>query len=187
MLHLIRKRVLETNEPLDNAFTIDNNNEDADNIEIQYQRQDGLRCSNCNQLLEDDGIPRKRKKMRKCDRCTRAIRARRRKETPCSLLRSKWYCATSKKYPLISPDLRLMDTVEFVWNRWEGKSVISGIANASLLCITPYKLFDSGRDITRNDLVLVTSAEAQMLAKISDQNVRIAKFPPEVRAKINNV
>ncbi len=149
------------------------------------QLQTILKCSRCATNLPDDGKERKRARRRMCDTCKLEAERKRRKESPQAVLRSRWYSATYRKNPNIRAELRSLAAVELVYNRWEGKSVISGNANPKKLCITWYKTFDRDEDITLNDLVLVTSDESQALAKIKDQNLRVSRFPPEVRAKID--
>ena len=70
--------------------------------------------------------------------------------------------------------------MQSVWGRWSGKSVLSSVADAESLCIVPYHKHDANHPPTADDLVLVTSKEAQHLGKMSGER-RNKKFPLQVQ------
>jgi hypothetical protein len=69
-----------------------------------------------------------------------------------------------------------------VWERWEQKSVISGETDWSLLCIVPYAKHDKDHPPGINDLVVVTTKEAQKMGKLKGEE-RASKFPQSIRDK----
>lgn len=75
------------------------------------------------------------------------------------------------------------ETILLVWQRWGGSSVISGENNPMLLCVTTYNAPNDMTMPTRDDLILLTSREAQSLGRLSNER-RIAAFPPAVRAQM---
>lgn len=133
-------------------------------------------CSACQTPLPDDGKTRKRNRERKCKECNTAAAMKRRKEDPVRLLAHR-FNNSCRRVGAMDHDLWSMKTVKWVMDRWNGKSVLSDESNPELLCIVSY--FDTESvPIQKEHLVLVTSREAQSLARAKDRRLR---FPEEVR------
>ncbi len=64
--------------------------------------------------------------------------------------------------------------------RCEHKSVMSGESNAELLCVFPFYK-DTSVPPQPEHLVIVTSREAQSVAKCKTQDERSARFPQHIR------
>jgi len=154
--------------------------------DIVFEMRDPLKyCKVCNEKLDDDGKERKRKRPRMCESCTKNSLAKRRK-IPIYRLKARWVTSCHRRRPLIDSNLVTLETIQHVFERWGGKSVISGDKDIEHLCITCYKPFNNSREITLNDLIIVTSQEAQKLSRIKNADLYQAKIPDEIRAQIAN-
>jgi hypothetical protein len=134
--------------------------------------------------LEDDGKVRKKNRARRCKRCHNLTVVKRRKEDPVKLLKHRLYNMMHRSHPGANPALHSRDLVERVLARWDSRSVISGVTDPSELCIISYRKLNPGELPEENDFVIVTSKEAQELAKL-DRDVRPARFGIDVLFKIN--
>lgn len=143
-------------------------------------------CRDCQQPLEDDGKVRKKKRARRCKRCNNASIVKRRKEDPVNLIQHRLYNMMSRNFPGAPAELHSRKITKRVLERWDSRSVISGTADFSKLCIACYRKLDEGVFPEENDLVVVTSDEAHELSRL-DKDLRLAKFPIDVRFKINQV
>lgn len=144
------------------------------------------RCRVCREILEDDNVQRVRKnRQRRCFKCNNAAAIKRRKDNVISGLQHKFYNSASKRWGKDVSHLWSAETVAYVWVRWNKRSVLSLENRPLYLCITCYKILAPGELPTRNDLVIVTSNEAQSLAKMRDPAMRLAKFAPAVRDMID--
>ena len=140
---------------------------------------DATHCSACQGTLPDDGKTRKRNRPRKCKACNTAAAMARRKEDPVRLLCHRLNNAC-RRLGITDPQMWSPQTVRRVWERWGGKSVLSDEGNPELLCIVSY--WDTDRvPLCVEHLVLVTSREAQSLARTAD---RRGRFPEHVQRAV---
>jgi hypothetical protein len=136
-------------------------------------------CSSCDSLLPPDQKTRKHLRPRKCPTCV-AERAKERRSEPVKLLKHRWNGACRRLYPDCDKEMWSDKTVEHVFERFEGKSVISGEDNPELLCV--FAFFKSTNEPpTRDQLVLVTSREAQSIAREKTQEKRAQRFPQKIQ------
>lgn len=145
-------------------------------------------CRDCEQPLVDDGKVRKKKRARRCKKCSNASVVKRRKENPNTLIQHRLYNMMSRNFPGAPPELHSRETAIRVMNRWNSRSVISGNTDFSKLCITCYRELDKETNEMpeENDFVITTSDEAHELSRL-DKELRLAKFPPDVLFKINQM
>lgn len=137
---------------------------------------DTTHCCACNASLPDDGKTRKRNRSRKCKACNTTAALKRRKQNPYLLL-SHRFNNSCRRLGITDNRLWATQTVKYVMDRWNGKSVLSNESNPELLCIVSY--FDTAVvPLKKEHLVLATSREAQSLARAKDRTLR---FPEEVR------
>lgn len=136
-------------------------------------------CSSCHSELPIDGKTRKRNRSRKCTRCNTQAAMKRRREDPIRLLSHRFNNACRRGYKNPSPHLWSTKTVSQVFRRFEGKSCISGESDAKLLCIFP--LLKSTGPPSIDDLVLVTSREAQSISRCKNNAERLEKFPRHIQ------
>lgn len=141
-------------------------------------------CSRCNEVVPPDGKVRKRVTRRRCKACAAVSLSNYRKNSPVNILKYKWSNSAYQNYRNIDSKLKSHAAITIVYDRWEGKSVISGYAHVEKLCVTCYRSVESSRDITLNDLIIVTSTESQALSKTKDNNIRFSRLTPEARTKI---
>lgn len=140
-------------------------------------------CSVCHAELPLDPKVRKRQRPRRCKRCNARAALNRRKSDPVLLLQHRWSNNARKHWPDAPASLCSIETVGYVWDRWGRQSVLSGIADHMLLCVSP--AIKSSDPPTRDQLILLTSREAQSLSRTSKEE-RMAQLPEHVRAQINN-
>lgn len=140
-----------------------------------------LKCTVCENNLPVNDKPRKRTpRPRRCRDCRNKDALRRRAADPIALLSHRWRTNSTKHWPAIGKYLYKKPAVRHVWERWQCKSVISGETNWNLLCIVPYAKHDREHPPSINDLVVVTTKEAQNMGKLKGDE-RAAKFPPEIQ------
>lgn len=133
-------------------------------------------CISCNGALPDDGKTRKRNRARKCKGCNLSAALKRRKEDPVRLL-SHRFNNSCRRMGVTDPQVWSPKTVKWVMDRWNGKSVLSDESDPQLLCLVSY--FDTAVvPLKKNHLLLVSSREAQSLARKKD---RTQHFPQNVR------
>lgn len=137
-------------------------------------------CSSCQQDIPFDGKIRKRNRTRKCANCNVQAAMKRRKEDPARLLSHRLNNSMRRLYPNASPTLWSLETIRYVINRFDNKSAIGGETNMELLCIFPYIKSDQAPGI--DDLVLITSREAQSITRCKTQEDRAARFPANIQA-----
>lgn len=144
---------------------------------------ESLQCTLCKKNLPVDDKPRKRApRPRRCNTCRNQEALRRRSADPIALLSHRWRTNSTKHWPGIGKYLYKKPAVRRVWERWERKSVISGETDWNLLCIVPYAKHDKEDPPDINDLVVVTTKEAQNMGKLKGDD-RAAKFPQVIRDK----
>ena len=133
-------------------------------------------CYQCQGPLLPDNRKRKELRPRKCKHCVAARAVEKRASDPVRLLKHRLYNTLVHAWPEIDSSMYSAETVQHVLQRWSAKSVLSGETTVQLLCITPYR-----RDCVPRlqDLVLVTSREAQRMARLSPEKLRQA-FPAAV-------
>ena len=136
--------------------------------------QGSATCSRCNTELSDDGKKRKRVRPRMCKQCAGTAALNRRKSDPIRLLAHRWQNNAKKHWPEADPTIWCRATVQHVWEKCHGKSVLSGMSDPLFLCIAPMV---KNKDVPPSieDLIVLTSHEAQSLARI-DNDRRLAMF-----------
>lgn len=141
-------------------------------------------CRECKQPHTDG---RKKKRLRMCRRCRNEANVKRRRKDPLIQIARRFYGFLKRHYgsQIVSPDLYSKETVKRILDRWENKSAIDGTTDGSLLCITLFRKVAKGTQLGENDFVVVTIKESNMLSKIDDNNLRAAKFLPEVMLRFN--
>ena len=125
-------------------------------------------CYACNGPLVPGNRKRKELRPRKCPACIAARVAEKRATDPVLLLKHRLYNSLVNKWPDIDANMYSAETVKYVMQRWGGKSVLSGESSAQLLCITAFR---RDRVPRLQDLVLVTSREAQRMARLSPEKL----------------
>lgn len=153
--------------------------------EIVPVERDYNKCSVCQDNLPPDGKTRKKRRLRKCKTCKNQSRAKQRQEDAVTLLKHRLRNMLLRQCPTAPRTLYGVDSVTRIIDRWERKSVIDGTSSIGDLCIICYKKLGEGEVPTENDMILVTSRQAQTLAKL-DADARLAKIPPEVLARVTN-
>lgn len=123
------------------------------------------------------------KRPRRCKACSAATVVKRRRDDPVKLLQHRWYNSCRKSSWIRNATLWSPATVQYVYQRWEKRSIISGTCEPEDLRIVPYHGKDHGVPKTQ-ELVLVTAREAQVLSKKTG-TTRASYFPPEVAQRIN--
>lgn len=144
---------------------------------------DAQLCKKCNDPLVDDGQVRKKKRPRTCGKCRAAQRISARHTDPIKMLFHRWQTAAHKRWPSIDRNLLTMDAVKRVWEQCGQKSVISGETDVKHLCISCYGIVSPMVPTSiEDDLVIVTSLEAQRISKAKSAEVQKAMFPREFSA-----
>lgn len=138
-------------------------------------------CNICSTPLVDDGKQRKKKRPRRCDKCKMKKRLEKRNADPIKVLFHRWQSSAHKRWPSIDRTLLSTATVKLVWERYERKSVISGETDAKKLCIGCYGIVAPTVPTSVDQLVIITSAEAQRLSKIKVLEAHKAIFGPTFR------
>lgn len=136
-------------------------------------------CSHCHQGLPDDGKSRKRNRPRRCPDCIKKEKEERLRLHPEIKMAHRWGNTCRKHWPNAPTTLYSAKTVKYVMDRFENKSVISGEDDLQYLCIYPYYRGDTPPDYKY--LVLVTSKEAQSIARCKTQEEQNERFPAHVR------
>lgn len=129
-------------------------------------------CYECKAPIVEVTEGGKRVRGRRCRQCKNAAVVRRRHTKPLALLQHRFYNSAHRMWPHADPSLWCIETVRTVYDRCQGKSVLSGESNAAHLCIS-FKHKDLQTPPPLEDLVVITTKEAQSLAHMS----------PEKRAK----
>jgi len=131
------------------------------------------RCVDCNTIVPT----------RKTQRCVDCKKARNKsvKQEPKHKLYNRWYTYAKRHYPN-NKSLVNMQTVEFVLDRWQNKSVLSDENDINNLTIVSYNKTENP---SINDLVLVTKHEAIKLNIIKSEKRRIKFFSDDVIKKID--
>jgi hypothetical protein len=137
-------------------------------------------CSQCNKPLPSDNKTRKRLRSRKCASCL-ATSAKTRRNDPIEVLRHRWN-GSCKRYPDADNELWSRKTVQTVYERCIKKSVISGEDRVELLCLTSF--FMSNTAPKPEQIVVVTSREAQSLAREKTQEKRAQRFLQEIQEQM---
>lgn len=133
-------------------------------------------CCTCHAPLPDDGRTRKRNRERRCKACNAAAAIKRRKEDPVRLLCHRLNGAC-RRLGITDPHMWAPQTVKRAMERWGNRSVLSGESKPELLCLVSY--WDTNAvPLKPEHLVLVTSREAQSLARDKE---RTARFPAHVK------
>ncbi len=141
-------------------------------------------CLQCEAVLADDGRQRKRNRPRRCQKCNSENATKRRRESPVLMLAHRWNNSCRRLYKNPPPSLWSPATVKAVLERCEYKSVISGTTDHELLCIFPF--FMDRTKLPRVDqLVILTSREAQSVSKAKTQEERAARFPAAISAQMH--
>ena len=139
-----------------------------------------MQCRICHQPLQASTSTKKltRARPRRCPSCTNAAALRRRHNDPVHLLAHRWRTNATKHWPQANTSLWSTATVRRVWKRWQGKSVMSDESDYRLLCLAPYDRHDPEHPPSPDRLVLMTTREAQRLARMSN---RTEHFPHRVQ------
>jgi hypothetical protein len=140
-----------------------------------------MECSQCETPLPPDNKTRKRMRPRKCASCL-AASAKARRDDPIETLRHRWNGSCKRMYPDAENELWSRRTVEAVFERCGKKSVISGEDRAELLCL--FSFFKGNIAPTPDQIVLITSREAQSLAREMTQEKRAQRFPREIQEQM---
>lgn len=131
-------------------------------------------CSQCNAELPNDGKTRKRVRPRMCKQCTATATLKRRKSDHIQLLAHRWQNTIKRHWPTASPSMWCRATVQYVWDKCNGKSVLSDTSDPLFLCIaSKVKIKDVPPTI--DDLIIITSQEALSLARVNNER-RLAIF-----------
>jgi len=135
------------------------------------------KCYACNDILP----PRIRKRVRprRCVLCNNKAAAERRNGDPVLYLHHKWGSNVNKHWPDADPKIRSVETVRHVWDLCEHKCVVTGTDNVKLLCIAPVESHTHKGPPTIEQLVILTTHEAQSLSRASNEK-RLERFPEEV-------
>lgn len=127
-------------------------------------------CTACNE--NPDGPERRCKKCRS----VRVLQAR--KRDPVLQLHHRWTTNVRVHWPKSPKELRSVETIRYVYERWKGKSVLSENSTVQDLCITP---FDGlAQEPNSQRLVIVTTKEAQTLGRMKATE-RVKAFPTWVQ------
>ncbi len=138
-------------------------------------------CSICNSDIPNDGRTRKRQRPRRCKACNNQAALNRRRINPIARLQHKLQNNLRKHYANVPSNLCSRETVEYIYNKWDKKCVISGEASPINLCIVP--AFRTKNLPTRDQFVLLSIHEAMTLAR-HDREKRLSKFSDEVKEKL---
>lgn len=140
-------------------------------------------CTACQEALPSDGKTRKRNRPRRCHECNvQAARARMQTD-PVRLLSHRYNNACRRLYGQeCDPRHWSLDVARFVWHRFGGKSVVSDTADPALLCLFAYRR--SATPPAPEELVLVTSREAQSISRATSEEERRARFPPHIQQQM---
>lgn len=138
-------------------------------------------CSECNGNLPADGKTRKRQRPRRCKACSNQAALQRRHNDPIARIQHKLQNNLKKHYANVPSNLCSRETVEYVYNKWDKKCVISGETDPANLCVVP--AFRAANLPTRDQLVLLSIRQAMSLAR-HNREKRLAKFPDEVKEKL---
>lgn len=137
-------------------------------------------CSVCSNSLESDGKVRKRLRPRKCGECIRKTSP----TDPVKVLSHRFNVALKRSFPKEArPEHWSVETVKFVLKRFNFKSCISDEDNLNRLCLCPYEKLD--RPPEADEIVLVTSKEAQRISKTQSSEERKANFPLHIQHLMN--
>ncbi len=140
-----------------------------------------MSCASCERELPPDGKTRKRQRARRCHECITAAAIQRKHDDPILVLQHRLNGNLKKYWKDADPILWSRQTVKYVYERWDKKSVLSGETDPIHLCIVPIIRLDE--QPTREDLVLITSKEAQSLSRVSN-DLRMAAFPASVQEQM---
>lgn len=133
------------------------------------------RCSQCDEVLSDDGVTRKRVRARRCDQCVKRARAASRVNDPVRLIHRRFYSSARNWWPGADPRTWSKDVVRAVMRRCGGRSVISRESNPDLLVVVT-KLALTAVPPPSEQLVLVTKRESRQLRDMAPRE-RAACFP----------
>jgi hypothetical protein len=167
-----RKATKRMRSPQEEQEEEEQEEEQEEEEEEQWAQQT---CSRCKSVLPDDGKHRVRHRKRQCGKCLHTFLAQR-LAYPCHQLQHRWYNAAKKRWPEADKSLWSMSTVCYVYQRWQGRSVINGSADIANLCISYFML-----PPTIETLVLLTSREAMSLARREN---REEFFPEHIRRQL---
>ncbi len=120
------------------------------------------RCSQCGEVLPDDGVARKRVRARRCGQCVKRVASARRVNDPVRLLHRRFYSSARNWWPGAKSSTWSKDVVRAVMQRCEGRSVISRESNPDLLVVVT-KLALTAVPPPSEQLVLVTKRESRQL------------------------
>jgi hypothetical protein len=138
-------------------------------------------CTSCDAPLPDDGKKRTRNRDRHCAPCLAKKRKSRRQADPVALLTSRWTTNAKKHWgKKVLCSLYSRQTVQKVYERWDKRCVITGASDVLHLCIAPaVRSKDEAPDVSQ--LVILTTNEAQSLARVKGLAERMARFPKDVQ------
>jgi hypothetical protein len=138
-----------------------------------------MECRLCHAPLPD--AERTRKRGRQCGDCKRAAILKRRHEDPVAKLTHRWYNAARRLWPHAPRTLWSRATVQHVYTRCRGMSVLSEEDNVGALCVS-YTRRDGHSPPALEELVLLTTREAQSLARMPKEQ-RPLKFARTIGAR----
>jgi hypothetical protein len=152
-------------------------------LEKSYTLKERLyesKCYKCSKELEAKMVKKRRPRM--CNNCKNEYRKRDTVDTPIALITTRFKSMLARNSIQVNDNIVAM--AERVWNRWNGKCVLTGQDDYKKLCIASFRTLKAGPAPPENEWVIVTSSEAMSLSKCKNNEVREARFPPEIRARI---
>ncbi len=146
-----------------------------------------MNCHVCENPLED-GKERMVQRPRMCLPCKRERAVQQRREDPVRYLAFKFYNALRAQQKSLGGAPQQQDdtlwrreVIQRVYEKCEGKSVISQEGNHENLCV----IFFHPGIFEEWNMVLVSSREAMALRKIKDEERRQRMLPQEWRQRLN--
>lgn len=134
-------------------------------------------CRECHGELVDDGKSRKRLRQRRCKSCKEATT---KQKDPVKVLSHRFNVALQRLFRgKAEPKHWSVETVQHVLKRFDSKSCISGEGNLDLLCLFPYDQLERPPEV--DEIVLVTSREAQSISRAKSSEERRSSFPLHVQ------
>ncbi len=134
----------------------------------------GVAMDRCNMCFQEmPKVERQRKRSRRCKKCVSNVHAETRKKDYLKVIQNRWRSKLAKHriYKTHVVDYTVVKDVVEKYNR---RSMISGEKDPSLLTITSRSGLEDGIEPTIDDLILVTSKEAEKLAKAKNKKERSA-------------
>jgi len=145
-----------------------------------------MECTVCAKKLPKDGKARIRVRARCCKHCKGKIVLWRRQTDPVKALHHRFYNNVRRIWPASTPEreaLLSIDITRATYERWAGKSVISGESDP--LCVSwLHKHTPKCCVPSESELVLLTTHEAQSLARAPTDAKRLRAFPEHIINRI---